>query len=113
MDSVINKSNNLQISNNFIRKENKKQTIKSINTAKNLNENIIFTKKIVDEINKNEIEEELRKIKTKNNSISKIEDNKNQYQNNKFIETTKNEKNFQSKKCLPFQLLCCLNYKLD
>ena len=110
MDSVINKSNNLQISNSFIRKENKKQTIKSINTAKNLNENIIFTKKIVDEINKNEIEEELRKIKTKNNSISKIEDNKNQYQNNKFIETTKNEKNFQSKKCLPFQLLCCLNY---
>ena len=94
MDSVINKINNLQISNSFIRKENKEQTVKSINTAKNLSKNIIFTKKIVDEINKNEIEEELRKIKTKNNSISKIEDNKNQYQNNKFIEATKNEKNF-------------------
>ena len=71
MDSVMNKSNNLQISNSFIRKENKDQTVKSINTAKNLNKNIIFTKKIVDEINKNEIEEELRKIKTKNNSVSK------------------------------------------
>ena len=112
MDSVINKSNNLNVDNSFIRKENKYQTIKSINTAKSMNKNIIFTKTIVDEINKKDIEEELINNKTKNNSVTKIEENKNQYQINKYNETTKNEKNFERKKCFPFQLFCCLNYGL-
>ena len=116
MDSVINKSNNLKIDNDndnsFIRKENKFQTIKSINTAKSMNKNIIFTKTVVDEINKKDIEEELIHNKTKNNSVTKIEEKKNQYQNSKYNEKTKKEKHFERKKCFPFQLFCCLNYGL-
>ena len=114
MDSVINKCKTLKIDNDnsFILKENKYQTIRSVKTVKSMNKNIIFTKTIVDEINKKDIEEELIHNKTKNNSVTKIEENKNQYQNNKYYETTKNEKHFERKKCFPFQLFCCLNYGL-
>ena len=112
IDNIINKSNNLKIDNSLNKKENKEQENKSINKSKNSNKNIIFTQKIIDEIDKKEGEEELIRVKTKNNSASKIEENKNQYQSKKYIGITKDEKNFQSKKCLPFQLLCCLNFKL-
>lgn len=116
LENIIINRNNSKINNSFNRTENKQNTIKSINTIKTFNKEIIFkTKKFEDEINKKEDKTE-KKIHNKDKNNHEIEENKNknkiQIQIKQLVKTEKKTKSIKKIKCIPFHL-CCLKYIID